>query len=173
MNRGLCNYGHCRQPLASKLRCAEHRYAGSPPAERRICDASSCDRPAKSKGLCNTHNERRRKGILVATMTIDSPIIKKGTLSGPDSGRWAGDQVTYAGAHHRMRFTMGSARRQKCSCGRGAHGWAYDYTDPNEKLDDSTGLLYSTDMSRYKPMCGSCHKKHDNAEMARRRARRG
>ena len=37
-----------------------------------ICKANGCDRAAKSHGLCNTHNERRRKG-----RPVDGPIVTR------------------------------------------------------------------------------------------------
>lgn len=166
-----CNYGDCCLPLASKMRCAKHRYAGSTPPKIKICVIPDCGRPFHANMLCGTHNQRLRAGIKVEGMTLSSPVIKKGTLSGVKSGRWAGDEVTYYGAHHRMKAEKGRARDHMCACGRGAHHWAYDYTDPNERVDETTGLVYSVDMTCYVAMCASCHKKHDNLEKARRRER--
>lgn len=84
---------------------------------------------------------------------------------GPNHPGWKGDELTYSGAHMRVRRDLGSARAFTCRCGAQAKQWAYDHADPNEL--QSSGGAYSADPAHYSPMCVSCHKK---ADMARKRA---
>jgi hypothetical protein len=50
---------------------------------------------------------------------------------------------------------------QCSSCGKQAQEWAYTGGCPAELID--LGKRYSTDQSRYTPMCVSCHRRHDRA----------
>lgn len=36
--------------------------------------------------------------------------------------------------------------------------WSYDGTDPDERTDSARGYRYSLDLSRYRPLCRSCHR---------------
>ena len=68
--------------------------------------------------------------------------------------------VTYATAHDRVARARGKASTYRCEvCDRPARDWAYTYTDPEEIVED--GRPYSLDVSRYAPMCKSCHRLHD------------
>lgn len=84
---------------------------------------------------------------------------------GPNHPGWKGNELTYSGAHMRVRSQRGSARKHICPCGAQAKQWAYDHSDPNE-MHSELGA-YSADPGRYSPMCVSCHKK---ADLARKRA---
>ena len=47
---------------------------GNPP-NRPLCSIDGCERVRKSRGLCNTHNERRRRGG-----SLDKPVGRRGGL---------------------------------------------------------------------------------------------
>lgn len=85
-------------------------------------------------------------------------------LSGEQHPLWVGDDASYSLLHQRIARTRGLAASHAChECGGEAADWAYDHSDPDEKTDPKTGLAFSLDVSRYQPMCKSCHKLCDNA----------
>ncbi len=87
-----------------------------------------------------------------------------GNLPGPQRGasnpRWVGAAAGYVGVHMRLR-RRGVARLNLChGCGEArAENWAYDHSCPDEMTGKSRGrdVPYSTDLSRYMPLCLSCH----------------
>lgn len=73
---------------------------------------------------------------------------------------WHGDEACYETAHYRLKEERGLARNQVCSCGNPANEWAYDHTDPDQKVCPK-GRPYSFDHSRYEPLCRHCHRVRD------------
>lgn len=72
----------------------------------------------------------------------------------------------YRGAHMRVVAARGHASSYACTdCGRPAQDWAYQCTDPDERVAvvNGTPLRYSLDSDRYAPMCRSCHRRLDHA----------
>lgn len=68
--------------------------------------------------------------------------------------------VGYNSMHQRTRRIRGTSSSHPCAeCGEPAREWAYDYTDPNEMVEN--GLRYSLDVNRYQPMCAHCHRLND------------
>jgi len=69
--------------------------------------------------------------------------------------------VTYSGAHMRVRKARGSASECTCvDCGKQAIDWSYDRNDPAELVGlTSRGheTTYSADPAHYSPRCRSCH----------------
>lgn len=59
-------------------------------------------------------------------------------------------QVGYEGVHRRLQKQRGNARDFTCVCGVPAAHWAFD---------EPTG--FSTDLSRYRPLCAKCHCRFD------------
>jgi len=57
---------------------------------------------------------------------------------------------TRAAVHYRLKSTRGLASEHVCECGRQAMDWAFD---------EPAG--FSGDLSRYRPLCRSCHTKAD------------
>ncbi len=78
---------------------------------------------------------------------------------------WRGDDVGYQGAHIRVYRRRGLASAHVCGCGAPAADWAYDHTDPNEKMGpDRAGgseLTYSADPDHYLALCRPCHRALD------------
>lgn len=70
----------------------------------------------------------------------------------------------YSAVHERLRKSRGRAAEHVCECGQPARQWAYDGSDPNELSDTDHGrpVTYSADLSRYVPMCVSCHRRLDS-----------
>jgi hypothetical protein len=49
-----------------------------------------------------------------------------------------------------------SANITPCAvCGDPSTRWSYDGLDPNEQRDRHSGLVYSTDMAHYQPLCAA------------------
>lgn len=72
------------------------------------------------------------------------------------------ESVSYSQAHLRLKNDRGRAAEHACTaCGDRAAHWAYMGGDPDEL--DWNGRKYSTDQSRYEPMCAPCHNRHDRA----------
>lgn len=114
------------------------------------CTISGCDNSARYKatGWCGTHYHRYwRTGS-----TDPAPKALRADL-------------TYFGAHGRVKAFFGSATRQACvQCGNPADEWAYDGTDPSELsglVGDRWPVTYSVWPEFYKPMCFGCHRAFD------------
>lgn len=71
--------------------------------------------------------------------------------------------MTYHAVHLRLRRVRGPASEYDCICGKKAQSWSYDGTDLNEKVEfkDGRNMAYSEDLSRYQPLCRSCHVRRD------------
>lgn len=72
------------------------------------------------------------------------------------------ETVSYSQAHLRLKNDRGPAALHLCvKCGNQAQEWAYMGGCPNERID--LGKRFTTDQTRYRPMCVSCHRRHDRA----------
>jgi hypothetical protein len=122
------------------------------------CTVASCDRKPYARGLCKTHYMRQLR-----SSPNPSAPIRVQHADGSSHANWSGALVGYRGAHNRVLSARGSASEHQCahSCGRQAHHWAYDHSDPSPLTSDQGP--YSTDIDRYIPLCGSCHKTMDLA----------
>lgn len=116
-----------------------------------------CDRANHSNGYCDLHGKRVwRHG----DPTVIPPNLGN-TRAGAQRHNWRGRDITYKSAHTRVRATRGSASVYQCSlCPRPAEDWSYDYGDPHEMTDEN-GRPFSPDIDRYRPLCRSCHRRHD------------
>jgi hypothetical protein len=143
--RGLCD--------AHLQRLRAHGDPGNAQIEARrpgaTCSVEGCENPHEGRGLCNKHLIRER-----STGDPLTPLPEHGP-------NWTGDDATYNAVHHRVRADRGSASAHDCvSCGAVAEHWSYDHLDRNQKTD-LNGRPYSTDLSRYRPMCQPCHRRYD------------
>jgi hypothetical protein len=111
------------------------------------CTVPKClNSPPYTHGLCKMHYKRKRKH--------GDPAL---------GARPAADAAGYLGVHHRLRKVRGYAGEHPCQhCEDRADQWAYDHTDRDERQDPRRGP-YSLDLTRYIPLCISCHKKFDLA----------
>lgn len=114
---------------------------------RNPCSVDGCDREAEARGYCSLHWKRWRK-------YGSADVVIRGS-------RRAKRQITYSAAHARVTRERGRASEYVCTCGAPATDWGYDYTDPDEWVDEN-GFRYSGDTSRYVPMCRSCHRIADH-----------
>ncbi|MEV0733311.1 hypothetical protein [Polymorphospora sp. NPDC050346] len=76
------------------------------------------------------------------------------------------DQLTYNGAHSRVKRERGSASRHLCRCGKQAEQWAYSHADYDQvRMTEGreAGKPYSLDPQHYSPMCRRCHARFDQA----------
>lgn len=75
------------------------------------------------------------------------------------------DDISYSGAHMRVRSDRGPASKQQCvDCEKRARHWSYNHDDPAELLaygHSAEPIAYSVDPAHYSPRCTSCHKLHD------------
>jgi hypothetical protein len=167
-----CLIDGCERPLYGKGMCNMHwqraRRTGDPATDRppmvrrSACEVDGCGRKHKGSGLCNMHRMRMH-----VHGSLDLPP-RKPLPAGPENHGWIGDQITYTPAHFRVVALHGSASLHLCvNCGGQAMDWAYDHGDPNELTCIKTGLAYSANPERYKPLCRRCHNRVDDA------ARRG
>jgi hypothetical protein len=176
IDRAVCRAAGCDRPVAylGAGVCQAHyfrlRRTGTlglePIRPRRTgCEIPGCGRRHDARGLCATHYSRwQRYG---STELPARPPPSRG----PDNASWRGDQVSYSGAHRRVRTILGPAAAHPCArCGTvPAAQWALIHGSPRQRTDpDDTGLPYSPDSQDYQPLCVSCHKRYDLAELAHR-----
>lgn len=91
--------------------------------------------------------------------------------------RGVGDIGRYQ-AHRRVKKLWGSASNYPCvNCGQKSCDWAYDGTDPTQRLGKGSNNDRKSEGGRrvgwfsvwpefYKPMCRSCHIGHDRRSSA-------
>lgn len=83
--------------------------------------------------------------------------------------------LTYSGAHGRVKYFFGPANLNPCvMCGGGAAEWAYDGTDPDELFELVNGkwpVVYSAWPEFYMPLCHPCHRQKDAAARSARRTK--
>lgn len=85
-------------------------------------------------------------------------VKRRGAAFGSSHPNWGGGSVSYEAVHNRLRRSRGSAREWWCEhCDNRAAQWAYDYKDPDEKIDPRKNRRYSTDLGHYFSLCADCH----------------
>lgn len=122
----------------------------------RTCLVPTCNTPWFSWQLCQLHGMRWRR--------TGDPLGVRGKPRGAASHRWKGDDIGYSGAHVRVKVVRGPARGHECRrCGGPARDWAYDHSDPDERIGfrDGKRLPFSLDPERYEPLCSRCHRLED------------
>jgi hypothetical protein len=80
--------------------------------------------------------------------------------------RHKGADVTYWGAHNRVKRERGSARGHQCvACGEPAKDWAYAHADPDEMraTEGRERGPYSAEPAHYEPRCKNCHSRFDSS----------
>jgi hypothetical protein len=148
------------------------------------CTVDRCDVPAAARGLCVKHYARwKRHGDphAVKYRTGSLPESTKAKISeshkasfpkGAGSWAWQGNEVTYRGAHTRVRSMRGLASDYLCECGAKAQQWAFghDPVDPSairqgeiQTRGRTFVVPYSPHVQDYVALCHSCHRKLDRA----------
>lgn len=116
------------------------------------CVEPSCERKARSKGMCTAHYVQVWSG---KELTPLRPKASDGS-----------DDITYIAAHKRVERAKGKATEHDClGCGEQAEQWAYRHGSPKERTESTPGYKimkrYSPDVNDYMPLCVSCHIKYD------------
>jgi hypothetical protein len=156
VSRGWCE-GHYR-------RWVDHGdpLAGRPSPVGGPCSVDGCDRPNAARTWCALHYYRWKRTGEVGPA---EPGITPCQLPNSLSPFWQDDQLTYSGAHSRVRAILGAANRNACvDCDRPAAHWSYNHSDPNVMTEpvEEGGKPYSADPAHYRPRCNSCHVRFDN-----------
>lgn len=146
-----CSIVGCEKPARGHGWCSAHYtrwrrnghpLAVKPPRPIRLCEVDGCGRKHSAHGFCRKHRERYEKHGDPTVLAF---------RSGESSPMWVGERVSYSALHTRIRHQRGWATEHPCAeCGEPANEWAFD---------EPTG--YSTDLSRYRPLCYICHRKAD------------
>jgi hypothetical protein len=163
-----------------------------PPRNQSPCAFGDCDKPARSRGWCDTHYTRwKMHGDPSIVLKIKPPSRTPCTIHDCDTlavahgycdrhyrnWRRHGDPArpplsqTYDAVHDRLRRANGPASQHLCiQCFDPAREWAYLHDDPNPLTEwmakgqsRPSWVTYSTDPSRYQPMCVRCHRNMDSA----------
>lgn len=140
--RGLCNthYERWRKTGSLGPGSIDPRRPGA------VCSIADCDEPHLARGWCSMHWQRWQ----VHGDPLWVGIPKWNPRRGAANPSWAGDSVSYNGVHARVKRERGRASLHNCMhCGGRARDWAYDHSDPNERIDPRKGCPYSPDVSRY------------------------
>lgn len=153
-----CTVDGCQNLAKTRSRCGKHykrwREHGGvdvpvPPRINvgKICSVEECRTPARTRGMCESHDRRVQK--------YGSPYGRFDPTT-PDL------DLTYHGAHSRVRLHRGSAKMHSCidGCGRQAIDWSYDHECPRE-LYSPAGWPFSPDPDHYQPRCRKCHNVFD------------
>jgi hypothetical protein len=159
-----CKFEGCELPVNARGYCKNHYYRvrqhGGADVVLRTehadhCLVPECQRSYYCRGYCRPHYERFRANGNPG----GNPIGYRPT--GTESPRWKGRDITYGGAHVRVRARRGLASAHPCAhCAQPAAQWAYDHDDPSE-LRDQSGHFYSVFVDHYIPLCLVCHKRFD------------
>lgn len=73
---------------------------------------------------------------------------------------------SYEQVHAGLFWMFGRASEHPCvRCGVAGKHWAYQYNAGDVELRSPSGAPYSENFDHYAPMCASCHRSLDNAEM--------
>jgi len=162
-----CAVEGCPRPSHTRGWCQTHyarwrRHGDAGPAEILkvehidVCTVEDCsERGQMRRGMCNNHYRR------LLRYGTPTPTDEQRSTKGERCSRWLGDAVDYGAVHRRIKMERGPAKVWPCQhCGDQAAHWAYDHTDPNEKVSDRG--RYSTDPDHYIPLCHRCHVKFDD-----------
>lgn len=121
------------------------------------CSVEGCARTRVRVGMCTAHEFRWRRTGSPGTAQI-----------GKTRGRPFKDEVTYNSAHLRLIRSLGPASGYRCPCGAWASDYAYLGGDPDERTETvkwsdgrTNTVAYTLDPTYMKPLCRSCHSKHD------------
>lgn len=115
--------------------------------EATTCMTEDCTGIAICRNLCAYHYDRARRDG-----TRDQyPKMR---------GEYDTEHPAYATIHMRLRNTKGPATGYTCArCGGPGRDWAFDddTTKDGTLWCETTGMAYSADLSRYRPLCRPCH----------------
>jgi hypothetical protein len=142
---------HVRRPYRAKVDRTGQRFASLIVLEQLSNDRAVC--------RCDCGNEKQ---IYMRNLVSGLTVNCADRANHPDP-RFKGDDVTYDGAHNRVKGERGSASGYPCAlCGGPAEQWAYRHSDPDQKVGTSDkgnglGLTYSSTPAHYWPVCRSCH----------------
>jgi hypothetical protein len=165
MTTQSCAVQGCGRPVAIKAaglcfahyqRRRRHGDCGPAQIETRVpqadhCSVAGCGDAPMARGLCPKHYSRWRQHGTTA-LPPASPAPR-----GDEHASWAGDNVTYAGAHSRLFRHRGSPREHTCTgCGDVGRHWVLMPGSTAALTDSASGLLFSPDPADYQARCTRC-----------------
>jgi hypothetical protein len=115
----------------------------------RTCSVAECEISAYMRTWCRKHYRR---------------WLKHGDL---ETNLRRGDNITYGGAHLRVRAVRGSATEQRCvDCGGQATEWSLEHVASIRLVGNNMGRSaeFSPDPMDYSARCHPCHMNYDQAE---------
>ncbi len=134
------------------------------------CSIDGCDASHHAHGFCSAHASAFRK--YGDPLAVGTP------------GRKRLDQLTWAGAHKRVRYDRGRASEHACiDCGQRAEEWSCRHDIPEDSRQQGwsrpnrngvrSWQTWSTDVWDYDPRCRKCHRRYDASWLTRSRDQLG
>lgn len=129
------------------------------------CEVDGCEARHHARGYCMSHYHSFK--------AYGDPLA----LGIPGRRRLPASELSYDGAHRRIKYDRGRAVGNSCvDCGRPAEEWSYDGNAAVE-LTRAVGvpgprggrpyygapLRYSADPADYSPRCKACHRRMDDS----------
>jgi len=145
-----CRCGPCSDVAREYNRLAREKRKAAP----QPCSVEDCGKGRAPEGgsLCSAHRTRQKR---------------TGSVGDTYTRTRGGDDITYEGAHIRLRKARGKARSHDCArCGEPAREWAFIHGSPNprpagNRADGKPHGPWSLDLSHYEPLCALCHRNID------------
>lgn len=183
----VCSFDDCPRPVYCKGLCSNHYNRLSRQAGKTACP---CGLAAHSRGLCHRClDEDRGHGTCTCGRPVRYPKhgechtcytrrrYHEAKAGVPAEGQVRSDELTYEGAHSRVRRERGSARNYECFLceDEPAVDWAYMHMNsPTEQMVTYRGMTVpiSTNPADYAPLGKRCHVRLDRSAKRARTERR-
>ncbi len=165
--RGICRVEGCARVDHAKGLCSTHYQrwwktgatgdAAIRPKRASTCTVESCEKRHDALGYCTQHYYRL---TTYGTAALEPDWQPPSEAHHHDAHpNWAGDEITYQGAHSRIERDRGRVRDTSCErCGNPAAHWTLRHDAASRRTDPHTGIAYSSDPLEYDPLCNPCRR---------------